>query len=451
MSSVKPTLYRLLRLKPGEGWLTVSLGLLLLANALAMNISYVVSVSGFLDTGGVNAIVLVWIANYLVLFLLAGAQSLIIDRFRRVSVMNWAIIGFSIAFSLLRIMFALPVPRWLVYALLYLIAEQQWLLFPLLFWVLANDAVSVAQAKRLFPIIAAWGIVGKILGLLLAAFAPGMFANWDAASAELLTLNAVIYFIAFLIFALSVRKITLRPVHRRAEPFSKAVTEGWEFIKDVPSFRFLAIAVLLLTLSDTIIEFGFLVVSHNVFQEVAQYQTFYSLYRLTYVILALIVQLAIASRVIDRLGIKRAFFVLPAATLTGVVLMLMLPGVVTAVAAMIVLQLAGDTINEPNAKAFQGLVPEERRGRVSTFMDSYLVVIGSITGCLLLGGVLLIGSWWGTHNPYYAYLAITLLASIGAVFAIFKMRTVYDTSLLNWRLKRRQRGSNAALDKLLAE
>ena len=94
-------------------------------------------------------------------------------------------------------------------------------------------------------------------------------------------------------------------------------------------------------------------------------------------------------------------------------------------------------------------VPEERRGRVSIFMDSYLYCIGVIVGCLFTGVIVLVGILTGAENYFYLYLGLAVLASVFAVWAIYKMRGVYDVSLLNWRLKRRQRrGLTGVMDKL---
>jgi hypothetical protein len=40
-----------------------------------------------------------------------------------------------------------------------------------------------------------------------------------------------------------------------------------------------------------------------------------------------------------------------------------------------------------------------------------------------------------------------MLASMFALWAIYRMRRVYDSSMFNWRLKRRQRAASV-LDKL---
>jgi hypothetical protein len=107
-----------------------------------------------------------------------------------------------------------------------------------------------------------------------------------------------------------------------------------------------------------------------------------------------------------------------------------------------ILKLIRDTTAETARKSFQGLVPEERRGRVSLFMDSYLPALGTVLGCLLAGIVVIVGLSLRAELYYYVYLSITVMAAILAVGAVFQVRKTYDTSMLNWRLKRRQRGAS---------
>jgi uncharacterized membrane protein SpoIIM required for sporulation len=130
---------------------------------------------------------------------------------------------------------------------------------------------------------------------------------------------------------------------------------------------------------------------------------------------------------------------LPFTTLAGAASMIAMPGIVSGVGGMSLLSLTRDTITESARKAFQALVPEERRGRVSMFMDSYLPAGGIIVGSLAISLVVFGGLLFGIPNTFYVYLAGAVLAALFAIWAIFKMRTVYDSSLLNWRLKRRQR------------
>ena len=144
---------------------------------------------------------------------------------------------------------------------------------------------------------------------------------------------------------------------------------------------------------------------------------------------------------------KDVFFIKPISVLIGALSTILQPGIVGSVLGVVLLRLPQYTVDESSHKAFQALVPEERRGRVSIFMDSYLYCAGVIVGCLLTGGIVLVGILSGSASYFYVYLGLAVVASCIAIWAVSRMRAVYDASLLNWRLKRRQRGKSV-LDKL---
>src|SRR4051812_46146656 len=82
-------LNRIFRLHPGEIALVLILGFILLSNSIALEISDVVALSGFLSQVGVSGILLVWLVDMALILLTAGLQSLIIDQFNRISLMRW--------------------------------------------------------------------------------------------------------------------------------------------------------------------------------------------------------------------------------------------------------------------------------------------------------------------------------------------------------------------------
>jgi cytochrome c biogenesis protein CcdA len=127
--------------------------------------------------------------------------------------------------------------------------------------------------------------------------------------------------------------------------------------------------------------------------------------------------------------------------------MLVWPGIISVVLGVGLPRLARGTVDESARKSFQALVPEERRGRVSMFMDSYVFALGALAGCLITGAVVLFGDQLSHSTASTIYLGIAALATALTIWAVIKMRSVYEVSLLNWRLKRRQRGANV-LDKL---
>ncbi|MGC9356351.1 MAG: hypothetical protein ACP5GX_00705 [Anaerolineae bacterium] len=438
---------RRIKIRREELGLVVILSVLLLINSIAGEISGIISISNFLDTSPVNGMLAVWLADMALMLLMTGIQSLFIDRFDRLTIMRWMTLAFVIAFIILRLMLTFNAPGAISYALLYLLSTQQLMVFPIFFWILSNDVFDMHQTKRLFPFIAGWGFIGSLLGTLFATVQPALFARANVSDTEVLTFNVLLYLLIYLALQLGFRKIKMRETVQQVETVRETLTEGWNFVREVASFRYLMFAMAALAICDVIIEFRFLAVSDAVFTDPAAYQRFYSIYRLIYILGAFLVQTFITAAAINKLGLKQIFLLMPIATLASIGGMAFLPGLIIATGGLLVEKLAAYAVDEPARKAFQALVPEERRGRVSIFMDSYLYAGGSIAGILLTGLITLIGKSLGVENYFYAYLALGAVAAGFAIWAVFKMRAAYDQSLFNWRLKRRQRRSSI-LDKL---
>jgi len=439
---------RVFRLQAGEGKLVFILGLLILANALSQQITEITALSNFLNTAGVNQILIVWIVDCIVILLITALQSLIIDRFTRVSLMRLLLFILGVVFLALRLLFVFHLPKWLNFAIVYVVAEQQWLFVPLVFWVLANDIFEMVQAKRLFPVIASASFAGRLLGIGLAAIIPGILERIPTLKPEdLLIFNTIIYMLMFLMFNQGIQSIKVRQTSQDRQTVRETLTEGWGFVREVLSFRYLMLAMLAVSVIITIIDFHFLVVSNKTFHNPDNFQTFYSLYRLGLVLASMMIQGLFTSRLIGGMGLKNVFLILPVVLLASSVGVAVLPGIIMCTAGIVLARLAQSTTDESARKAFQALVPEERRGRVSMFMDSYLFAAGTIAGCVITGLVVLVGTALGSPNYAFAYLAIAACAALFAIWAILRMRSVYDMSLFNWRLKRRQHRTSV-LDKL---
>jgi AAA family ATP:ADP antiporter len=428
---------RIFRVYPGEAGLVLVLGLLLFSNSMATQVSGVVAISGFLSEAGVEQVPIVWAVDMLVIILTTGLQSLIVDRFERLTLMRAMTFGFALAFVALRLMVSFQAPGWLSYGLMFILSEQQWLFLPLVFWILAQDIFSVAQAKRLFPLIAGLSFVGELVGLAAAGAAPHLLQRGGTASEELLLLNVLIYLFACLVM-LGLSKVKVRQTVQRRGSVREILTEGWDFVREVPAFRYLSLAILAINLCLTFLEFRFLVVTHQAFA--ANYQTFYALYRFSLMLGAFVLQGFLTSRIIGWVTLKNSFLFMPFALLMGATLML-LQGTVNTIGGFVAPKITQYTVDESTRKSFQGLVPEERRGRVSMFMESYLFALGTFTGSLVILVVLFFEVSLGEISSYI-YRSLAVLAALVAVGAIFLMRRVYDRSMFDWRLKRRQRAAS---------
>ena len=89
------------------------------------------------------------------------------------------------------------------------------------------------------------------------------------------------------------------------------------------------------------------------------------------------------------------------------------------------------TVDENTRRAALALVPDEKRARVSFFVDLGPIAIGLIAA----GPIALVGLWTGVT------WIVPLIAAALAAFAIRPALQVvrgWDDSLMNWRLRRRK-------------
>lgn len=439
---MKDRLGKIFRLRSGETGLVLTLGFLLMSNSIAQQIAQIVSVSGFLSEGGVNQVLILWVIDMLLILLIAGLQSLIVDRFDRITLMRWMVFGLALVYLCLRLMFTFRVHGRIIYAVMFILVDLQWMFFPLIFWVLASDIFGMAQAQRLFPLIASWNFVGKILGIGFAAASPSLFRWLEIKAEEVLDLNGLIYLLAYLVMSIGLRRVTVRKTTLKQATVRETLAEGWGFVRDVPAFLYLTIAIAAVSVTLTMNEFRFLVVSGAVFSTRDSYQQFYSFYQLGLALASFAVQGLLTSRIIEKASLKNTFIIQPMAALVGAVWMIVQVSISSAVGGMLLVKLNQKTIDESARKAFQSIVPEERRGRVSIFMDIYLPAAATILGSLIAGAIVLVGLRLGSSTYFYVYMTVAAMAALLAVWAAFKMCAVYETSMLNWRLKRRQRAAS---------
>jgi ATP/ADP translocase len=423
----------LFNVKPHEVGLVLALGFILFSNSLAQQISGIVAISGFLGQVGVPGILIVWSVDVILIALTSGVQSLLVDRFNRLKLIRVLTLAFAVIFVIIRLMFMLPVPAWLNYSLLYLISEQQWLFFPIVFWILANDGLSTSQTKRLFPIIASFAFIGKLIGIGIALFSPLALSRLGLSLEDVLAINVIVYCLAFVVSLSGLHKLEIRStVARKQEKLREVVSEGLVFMREVPAFRLLGVAIVAVFVADTIIEYHFLAVSDQVFDTQERYQIFYSTYQLVLTLAAVAVQGLLTTRLITNMGLKNIFFIWPAAALASGIWMLAMPGIISAVGGVILEKLPQSTVDESARKSLESLVPDGIRGRVSIFMDSYLFAAGTLIACVLTACIVFAG------GSFYLYLSFAVLAACISILAVYKMRQQYDTSLLHWRLKRRR-------------
>ena len=430
-------------IRSGESGLVLTLGFVLFANYAAMGITKVVSVSGFLGQVKDHYILLVWAVDMVLLILATGLQSLIVDRFDRVKLLAGVLLVFAGLYAVLPLTFISKViPLSVSYTLIYLLNDQQWRFFPVVFWILVNDIYDPGTGRRVMPVIATFAFVGTIVGLGVAA----LDAKLEFGPVKLLVLNASIFFIAFVLSQIRLRKVKIAITASTQVSMKESFSEGWEFIKTVPAFAYLALGMLAAGIVMTVLLFDTL--SDAKLDLGKGFQSFYAQYNLIIAILSIFAQ-GISSKLIERLTLKRSFLIQPAIMVLTTILNFFVPGYMSSAVSQGLSRVTYDTVDLSARKSFQAMVPNEKRGRVSMFIDSYLPSAGTIIGSLITFAIISLGLRWGISRDQYSlyYIGFGVAIALVAMYAAFKVRATYEQSMLSWQLKRRTRGASV-LDKL---
>ncbi|HEU0166781.1 MAG TPA: hypothetical protein VFS62_03315, partial [Chloroflexota bacterium] len=220
--------------------LGTALGVVLLANALATQISSIVGLSGFLSDIGVSQLLIVWLIDDVSILAVSAGQAFLVDRFNRLTLMRWVALTFGLALVAIRLLGLTGLPGWLTYALLYGVSEQQFLFFPLIFWVLAEDGLQHRERERLFPVIGSYGLVGKLLGIALSGVAPVVLHAAGADVLDVLYVDAGMYVLAWAVVEFRLRDLPIRGRFVAPATAVAVLTEGFAFVKSVPAFRYIA-------------------------------------------------------------------------------------------------------------------------------------------------------------------------------------------------------------------
>jgi AAA family ATP:ADP antiporter len=439
---MKDKLLTRFQFKPGEFSLVFTLGVILLGNYAAMGITKVIAVSGFLSEVKDQYLLLLWAGDMALLIFATGLQSLIVDRFDRIKLLMTVLLVFTGLYVILALSFFFNwFPQSISYTLIYLLNDQQWRFFPVVFWILTNDIFDPATGRRLLPVIANFAFVGTILGLVIA----GLDTRMRFGPVNLLYLNAIIFFVSFAIAYFGLRQVRIAKPSQTAVSIRESFSAGWNFITTVPAFAYQALGMLAAGAAMTILLYDALTDAHIDLGK--GFQSFYVNYNLLIAVGSIIVQ-SLTRRIIEKLSIKKSFLIHPIVMMIATIANFFIPGFLSSTTAQGVSRVTYDTIDLSNRKAIQALVPNEKRGRVSMFIDGHLPSLGTIVGSLITFGIITAGlsMGQGAFSPIYLGLGIAL--SLFAFWAALRVQQTYDKSMLNWQLKRRTRGSSGVLDKL---
>lgn len=396
----------------------------------------VVAAAQTLTNAGPAAMLWVFPLGGLGLIVLALLQFRFIDAKARLPVLRGASLGYAAALSAAIVLLLAGVVPAFASVLSWLMADQMNFLFPLLVWSLAADEFNVAEGRKIFGWIVMWSYVGQVLGLALSTAAAPILDSLGVPLPWLMWIAPVLLVFVAVWLPRKMAGSAAATGLARPEDLGTSLRSAWDFISGVPVWRYLLIGSVLVFIAGNMVFIGFLANTEEVFDgNAAQLQLFYGGVSLLAFASCWAIQGLWAERLLESWGIPRVLLVLPIAALVAGLLLAVGasgPWLVVLAVALMTWQIPRWSIDENARRSALALVPDERRTRVSFIIDLGPVALGLIlAGPAAAVGVL-------TGNIALVGVVAAVLAAAGLPWFL-KVRSGWDDSLLNWRLRRRKK------------
>ncbi|MGE5179895.1 MAG: Npt1/Npt2 family nucleotide transporter [Bacteroidota bacterium] len=298
------TLTRRFGLEEHEQWTLVLMGLLVAVLLCAYTLAKVVRDALFIGNFGALALPYAYVGVALASALFVWAEGRLSRRFPRLDLTRFnqiLAIAIGIAAAI-----AYPLARTWTTALFYLWTGSQAMLLIPHFWVLALDVWDSHRARRLFPVLSGFGLVGGLVG--------GGIAGWMTPFVKRVGLIWIIA--GLLVVVHGITLVLLRRRGQRASPLEFASTQSrWEILRSSKYLKLLAATLALSVIVGTLIDFQFKFYIQRVYPDPHALTQFLGRFQVAVNLLALVVQFGLAGWIFHRLGLASTSFLQPTSVL----------------------------------------------------------------------------------------------------------------------------------------
>lgn len=304
-----------------------------------------------------------------------------------------------------------------------------------LVWQVANTRFNPREARRIFGIIGAAGIIGASLGGVLTAGITGLVG----------TDNLVLVAAALVVGAYRCVAVGMRGLRHEHNPGERPSQDNiFGALKDSPLLSWMAVMGALIGVVAVIVDIQF-----NHFVELAmptrdEKVAFFGRFLAYFNAVAILIQLLLTTRVLSVVGVGPALLMLPASIGLGTTGILLLPGLLSAS----LLKIADGALRHSIHKsAFEVLfipVPEHTRKQAKLFLDATVDSAATGVGALV---VLLLTDQLGMSYLQLSWVAYGLIAAWLAT--VWRVRRAYVETLA--AALRRRRLDTSVLTSGIAE
>jgi HEAT repeat protein len=400
---------RLLRIQKGEGRIA---GLVVGLAFVAMT-AFTVGESGinalFFDRVGAQALPILYLlqgsASFLIMLALTGTLGRLGPR--RTYLLAPLALG-----AVLVVERALIVTnvRW-IYFVLWVTAALGVLLLGISLWGVAGAVVDTRQAKRLFPIFAAGGILGSVFGGVLTRPLAGMIGAENLLLVWAAGLG-VAFFLSRLVLGPSMASAMRRVARKRASAL-RDMAGAFVFVRRSRLLVWMTVAAVFFSVLFYLLYLPYARAASERFPKADELAGFFGLFWAAVTLAAFLVSMLVTNRLFAWFGVAAMVIVLPVLYTAGFGVLLLASGFVTLVALRFALGTWLQGVASPGWETLTNVVPESRRDQTRAFLNGGPTQVGTIIAGLvaIIGQNALTPLQFATIGLVAAVL--TLLATIG--------------------------------------
>jgi AAA family ATP:ADP antiporter len=378
---------------------------------LIITVSYIlkpVRNSLFLSQYGASYLPYVYIVVAGVVGFVAAVFSKLVSRFYLKNIFFVAALFF--AGSLGAFWWAIEVQAPFTGFVFYVWVSIYTIVMPSLFWLIANYIFYSNEARRLFSLVAAGGILGSIAGGGLTSALVSRIGT----SGLLLAASVVLVAIGFLGSWVNVQerdRIKERRYDLKRQEMRRLARDSESGLALVARSRYLKFLTLLTVVSivtSTLVDYQFNSIAEQSFDSMDRLTRFFGAFFATISILAFLIQLFTAGRILGRLGVGAGLIALPLAIFSSSLAFVAFPGLIAAAVIKASDDGLSNSINRSSVEILWLPLPLEVKNRAKAWLDMFvdrvsrgfaglillLTTILSLSVTQVSGVVLVLAAFW---------------------------------------------------------
>lgn len=294
----------------------------------------------------------------------------------------------------------------------------------LTFWTLANDIFPTSEAKKTFPIIAAWGMAGGLAGacaarLLVTVFmTEGIIAIWAAS-----------YLAAW--YYSEKTRVNFQERLRLREDFPSTGNNLFSGASDVLTLKLvklMAVLYFLVFIAIFSIDYLFWEVCTRWFRTSEALVSFQFTFYLVHAIVTISGLWFLLPPLINRVGFTKLFYCLPVVLSIGTACLVMTRFFnqgklffITFICIQFFRYIIFENAFSPIYQMFFAAIEKEKRGRAKTLLEGIVK-----PGAIIASGLLIMG----LRHSSLLILLLVLVCSVLTVVIVFYLRRTYSMALI---------------------